>query len=82
MKTYLDTEITLLDASGAAQMALKGDWSTFDAISAAEAYLRLLGDIERVRIVKHLPWGDEDATMVSRGLDGLMIEPELPYGSN
>jgi hypothetical protein len=79
---HLDTEIMLYDGAGRAQLGLRGDWSVTDAIAAAEAYLGLLSDIQRVRIVRHTPWGDEHATAVTRGLDGPLIEPELPYGTN
>lgn len=79
---HLDTEITLYDYAGRRQLTLKGMWTLGEAVEAAGAYLALLPDVEAVRIAETLPWGEEHATRVTRGLAGPAVEPELPYATN
>ncbi len=79
---HFDTEIALYDFAGRPQMVLKGRWTLGEAILAAEAYLGLLSDVEAVRVCERMPWGDEHATRITRGLHGPEIEPELPYAAN
>lgn len=61
-------------------MTIKTRVTGLQTMDAAYAYLRILSDIESVRITEELPWGETIYNRVYRGLFGPDVQLEFLYG--